>query len=982
MQVHEIVQIDDIEVRFVIDDSHSTTYFNIGMACGYCDQTEAPIGLAHLCEHLILHPPQQTAFAEKLKRCNGQFNGLTSDEYSMFSVHCQTSHFTDILADFCEFFLQTELNWNALESEIEAIENEYIRNRNDDGRRLIELQRTLQSEPIRAFNCGSKASLTSVPQNQLQRNAMAYTRRLLFHSPVCIDIEIGVAQHQQQSETVKGLTQSIISEYAAARSRQREQSLSCLIKPPVGRHSLTATQTASDTKLFGESKQTRFTLVQMPGKHHQLILSCRLPINHCILNTTSRRNDSYPFDLADILSSLFAQGHHDGFLDHGREAGWFTDVRVRVGNQYNHAQDINLCFNGYQRGNEGTRHLLSYVLSYCSQLLDAIANDTWLNDLVQHQTFLANATRPDTDSPSAPELLASRRRDALLERLQQQRCPDQQLSNLENRCQSTQNTRHTQISSALSAVLNTLLSEECLVFQIAPEVVCHHTTEGYGVGYAISSFPRPSIIDNSCYRVPNINGFNPYRERSFTTPAQQPEPPVIESDVMDTDLEILHTFSQELDNELVSGLFAVHYPLSPSNLFTNVVLPVAIQALQIELNRTLWYYQQCGSRFMIYAHQSGFSIRLCAHQAFFLEHCLQLIRCIGCTSISEFAMAHAMHAQHKQWQLLNSSPAPTGDIHAIQCQLNPNQTSAMIALNELSRMTPETIRRSLSQLFQGDKKFDLVFVGHLEPSAKLIIKQQWLKTIHRQTETPITQLLHQRKRLARRLTLNSLILRQADEDTDSLTCYLQTASANLRDRAIILLLERLYSIANNTRRYQHAPSHDQPAINIGLLPINQLYGIFIHCNGGTTEMARLSAVAEVHSQALVLLQADDAEQLVEQLVHGFRIQLQQPPRSHNERAQQLWDELNEKDQSQYRARLLSDMQRVTAAVLQDTLLSNLSTDSTKQSHRALWLVPNANGEAADWLARFDGLSDLPCRPQHCADNDLHPYTELDTELLS
>lgn len=983
MRVHETVQLDELQLRFLVDDSHSTSIFCIGIACGYRDQTETPIGLAHLCEHLILHPPQQSALVNKLKRFNGQFHGFTSDEHTVFSVHCQTTHFTDILTDFCSFFLPTELNWNALETEIEAIEQEFIRNQNDDGRRLMELQRTLRPDGIRAFNCGSKASLNSIPRIQLQRNAMEYTRKLLFHSPVCIDIELGVGQYAHQLASIKRLTQSILSEFAASRKRQRKQWLqSSLIPYPASVNSPSNCHADGTTKAAKTHHKAELTLVQMPGKYHQLVINCRLPVNVTAFNVVCGNGNSSQFSLAEILSSLFAQEHRDGFLDQGREAGWFADVRVHVGNQQNHAQDINLCFNGYQLGKERIGQLISYTLCYCSQLLDAVADDAWLSDLLQHQTFLANAVRFGAGSEAKPELLANRRREALLERLLQQQA-DTPLINHEHHQPFDQKTQHAQVACALSAVLRALLSGNFLLFQVAPSAACQHKTEGYGVGYATTSINRPPNDALSVHRVNNVCGFNPHRHHHpHAAPAHRPKPVSIPAHPMELELSVLHSYSQELDRDQVSVLFAMHYPVTPTNLISKVVLPVAMQALQIELNRTLWYFQQCHSRFMVYAHQSGFSIRLCAHQSLFLDHCLKLIRCIGDASLSEFAMARAIHSQQRQWRLLTSSPSPTSDIHTIQCQLNPNQISASVALEELSKITPDAIRRYVNLLFQSDKKFDVVYVGHLEPIAKQMIQQQLLLTIHRPLESTISQLLQQRERVARRLLVNTVVFRQSSEDSDSLSCYLQTTSAGLLDRAIILLLERLFSLANNIRNNDQRGLSDEPSISIGLLPINQLYGIFMHCKQGTTEVARLRAVAEVYNHALALLRADDAEQLIEQLVHGFRHQLQQSPHNHIDRAQRVWDELNEKEHSQYRAQLLSSMQGITAALLRVRLLNNLSHDSAQHSHRALWLLPQPNDATFDPLAQFGTLSDLPCRPEHLADNHLLAYTELDTMVLS
>ena len=96
------------------------------------------LGLAHLCEHMLLHgtlQPWGTTFSEHIKAHAGQHNAVTTMLQTCFAFEIQSDHLDAALRLFCRFFLSPTFCQSHQHQELKAIDAEHRMNAQSDFRR-------------------------------------------------------------------------------------------------------------------------------------------------------------------------------------------------------------------------------------------------------------------------------------------------------------------------------------------------------------------------------------------------------------------------------------------------------------------------------------------------------------------------------------------------------------------------------------------------------------------------------------------------------------------------------------------------------------------------------------------------------------------------------------------------------------------------------------------------------------------------------
>lgn len=123
-------------------------------------------GLAHFTEHMLFlgskKYPKENSYKEYLSKHGGSSNGATAMEYTSYFFTVNADKFEGALDIFAQFFKEPLFNDDAVFREVQAVDSEDSKNRILDGRRVLQVFKSLLDEthPYSKFSTGNRATLT------------------------------------------------------------------------------------------------------------------------------------------------------------------------------------------------------------------------------------------------------------------------------------------------------------------------------------------------------------------------------------------------------------------------------------------------------------------------------------------------------------------------------------------------------------------------------------------------------------------------------------------------------------------------------------------------------------------------------------------------------------------------------------------------------------------------------------------------------
>lgn len=138
------------------------------------DPIEYP-GIAHFLEHMLFlgnkKYPNETEYDQFVTEHGGQFNAFTSNDFTGYVFTIDHPAFAEGLDRFSSFFVDPLFNPSGVDRELQAIDQEYAKNiENDDIREYyIYKELTTPEHPNAAFSMGNRESLQKVSQEALKK---------------------------------------------------------------------------------------------------------------------------------------------------------------------------------------------------------------------------------------------------------------------------------------------------------------------------------------------------------------------------------------------------------------------------------------------------------------------------------------------------------------------------------------------------------------------------------------------------------------------------------------------------------------------------------------------------------------------------------------------------------------------------------------------------------------------------------------------
>lgn len=131
-------------------------------------------GMAHFLEHMLFlgnkKYPNESDYEGFITEHGGQFNAFTGNDYTGYVFSVDNSAFPEALDRFSNFFKEPLFNPSGVDRELQAIDQEYAKNlENDDIREYFILKElSTPGHPSTAFGMGNRQSLQKVSQEALK----------------------------------------------------------------------------------------------------------------------------------------------------------------------------------------------------------------------------------------------------------------------------------------------------------------------------------------------------------------------------------------------------------------------------------------------------------------------------------------------------------------------------------------------------------------------------------------------------------------------------------------------------------------------------------------------------------------------------------------------------------------------------------------------------------------------------------------------
>lgn len=186
-----------LEVYLVSDPKVDLSGAMISVKAGSWEDPADLPGLAHFLEHMLfmgtLKYPNESEYDQFITEHGGQTNAFTTNSSTNYLFTVNNQAFGEALARFSSFFKEPLFNASGVSREMQAIDQEYAKNLEDDSFRQLFVLKELASpnHPLHHFNIGNTKTLNKATREDLEKwfkeHYSANLMRLMVISPLPLD---------------------------------------------------------------------------------------------------------------------------------------------------------------------------------------------------------------------------------------------------------------------------------------------------------------------------------------------------------------------------------------------------------------------------------------------------------------------------------------------------------------------------------------------------------------------------------------------------------------------------------------------------------------------------------------------------------------------------------------------------------------------------------------------------------------------------
>ncbi|HTK84706.1 MAG TPA: insulinase family protein, partial [Patescibacteria group bacterium] len=301
---------------------------------GLYDPTDKP-GLSHFLEHMLFlgteKYPKIGGYQEYLNQNGGEFNAMTGPRNTTFFFGIPNDNFEGALDRFSEFFKHPLLDPAYSAKEINAVNNEFAKNLQSDGRRANYVKDLLSNPGHPLANFGTGGNLQTLAGDNTEALKAFYHK---YYSATNMKLAfISAMPLEQQAELVKKYFADVPS------------------------FNVDKPQISSD---FRSPLQDQYRLLQVKSLADIRVMSLEFPTIRLV-----DHRDSKP---ESILGEILGYEGHGSLLSKLKDEGLATGLSA--GGSYDDPaiNTMNLTINLTQRGLENKQHVLEVVFAYIDML--------------------------------------------------------------------------------------------------------------------------------------------------------------------------------------------------------------------------------------------------------------------------------------------------------------------------------------------------------------------------------------------------------------------------------------------------------------------------------------------------------------------------------------------------------------------------------------------------------------------------------------
>jgi insulysin len=176
-----------------LDKSGAGLAVNVG---SWKNPQEFP-GLAHFLEHMLFlgteKYPEESGYQRFLEEHGGMHNAFTAGDRTVYMFSVNNDAFPIALDRFAQFFISPLFNPSGISREVNAIDQEYAKNVQNDAWRVLFVTKAVDNpkHPNTQFDIGNLETISKIPQSALKnwfsQNYSANLMHLIIYSPLPLD---------------------------------------------------------------------------------------------------------------------------------------------------------------------------------------------------------------------------------------------------------------------------------------------------------------------------------------------------------------------------------------------------------------------------------------------------------------------------------------------------------------------------------------------------------------------------------------------------------------------------------------------------------------------------------------------------------------------------------------------------------------------------------------------------------------------------
>lgn len=181
-----------LEAYLISDPKADKSGATLSVRVGSWDEPNDNPGLAHYLEHLLFlgtkKYPEESGYQQYISENGGSANAFTTNSFTSYIFSVNNNAFPQALDRFAQFFIEPLFNPSGVARELNAIEQEYAKNLENDDVRLMHINKKLGNpeHPYNRFNMGNRSTLQHVERSTLekwyQQHYSANLMRLVVYS--------------------------------------------------------------------------------------------------------------------------------------------------------------------------------------------------------------------------------------------------------------------------------------------------------------------------------------------------------------------------------------------------------------------------------------------------------------------------------------------------------------------------------------------------------------------------------------------------------------------------------------------------------------------------------------------------------------------------------------------------------------------------------------------------------------------------------